>query len=82
MAESEGIGEKDLDSFRFAMMAQKNCLLTNDVLSLIQTDRLALESIGKLDLSTINEQADEQSQPTSNQNPSTRMLNYGGHGRS
>jgi len=82
VAEKEGIREKDLVGSQVVVRDQKNCLLTNGVLPLIQTDQLALESIGKLELSNMNEQADEQSRPTSNQNPSTRMFSYSGDGRS
>lgn len=48
MAEREGIGEEEPDGAEIVVKHGKNCLLTNGVLPLIQTDRLALESIGKL----------------------------------
>ena len=46
LAEREGIGEEGPDNPVIVKPA-KNCLLTNGVLPLIQTDRLALESIGQ-----------------------------------
>jgi len=48
VAEREGIGEEEPDGAEIVVKHGKNCLLTNGVLPLIQTDRLALESIGKL----------------------------------
>jgi hypothetical protein len=50
VAEREGIGEEEHDWNGIELKHGKNCLLTNGVLPLIQTDRLALESIGKLHL--------------------------------
>jgi hypothetical protein len=48
VAEREGIGEEEeSDCTGIEPKTVKNCLLTNGVLPLIQTDRLALESIGK-----------------------------------
>jgi hypothetical protein len=48
VAEREGIGEEEQDWNGIELKHGKNCLLTNGVLPLIQTDRLALESIGKV----------------------------------
>lgn len=49
IAEREGIGEEDEErDWKGIELKGKNCSLTNGVLPLIQTDRLALESIGKL----------------------------------
>jgi hypothetical protein len=48
VADREGIGEEEPDGAEIVVKTAKNCLLTNGVLPLIQTDRLALESIGKL----------------------------------
>jgi hypothetical protein len=48
VADREGIGEEEPDGAEIVVKSGRNCLLTNGVLPLIQTDRLALESIGKL----------------------------------
>ena len=53
LAEREGIGEEGPDNPGVVVKTAKNCLLTNGVLPLIQTDRLALESIGKVPLNSI-----------------------------
>jgi len=56
VAEREGIGEEGPDNPVIVKTA-KNCLLTNGVLPLIQTDRLALESIGKLPLTFVYDES-------------------------
>jgi hypothetical protein len=49
VAEREGIGEEEESDYTGnGSKTGKNCLLTNGVLPLIQTDRLAFESIGTL----------------------------------
>jgi hypothetical protein len=76
VAEREGIGEEvvELDENGLNIRNRgKNCLLTNGVLPLIQTDRLALESIGELSEPLVCNYTDDQYPPPSNQNPSTRM---------
>jgi hypothetical protein len=57
VAEREGIGEEEPDVAEIVVKHGKNCLLTNGVLPLIQTDRLALESIGKLLLTFIHDKS-------------------------
>jgi len=72
--DEDGNGEKqeeDVDDYR------KNCLLTNGVLPLLrQTDRLALESIGKLLHPYVRREADDQFPPTSSPSLSTRKYSY------
>jgi len=72
--DEDGNGEKkeeDVDDYR------KNCLLTNGVLPLLrQTDRLALESVGKSPYLEARRKADDQFPRTSSPNLSTRKSSY------
>jgi hypothetical protein len=69
--EEEGDGEE----LGHGGVITKGCLLTDGLLPLmLQTDRLALESIGMSAVLASRFRADHQSRPTSSQSRSTRTL--------